>query len=593
MGRITLFTLDECNHCKRIKATFQQNDIPYKEISLSKYPYRRNDMLQLSDRLTVPQVFFNSKHIGGANETMEYMQIEKWLDNNNNNNHGTAKDKYDQTISNEPDPIDQRLRLPTEKEESEVKNQERLLLPSREKQFLSLPIPISNKQNTDKNDDDDDNNKTTMKVTLVEITELLKRILPRRELKYYMKNYKNSFTGKEFVDCICEEYSSHLKNHNEAIELGNYLIENHIIHHVVDDHKNIHYSNSYYYRLHCDHTPNVLNSYCHWMDNVDNDHIMYILKKNTKLLNSIVNDVTTTTKTTNGINDKTNNKTKLSIQYYKAIKHENFPNFEESICELQGVDLSKLDENTKLAFGINVYNLMIKYAFIKVGIPMSDLNRSSFFNNVSFNIGNHIYTFSEWENGILRSNRKAPYSLMTPFNKRNDKRHSYKCTTVDYRIHFALNCGAKSCPPIKQFTSQAINEELRIVTQAFMEDDDNITIDEEKNILKVNKILSWYKQDFEESTSDNNKLQHTILKSMRNNTKKKEKLQSMIDSNKPIKIIFKPYDWTVPDVDFNHTSMNNNNDYDNDNKNGKSEQERPNVLIYDSSNIKADVTCIF
>ncbi|KAJ1463592.1 hypothetical protein T484DRAFT_1874119 [Baffinella frigidus] len=54
---------------------------------------------------------------------------------------------------------------------------------------------------------------------------------------------------------------------------------------------------------------------------------------------------------------------------------------------------------------------------------------------------------------------------------------------VDCRIHFALNCGAKSCPPIKNFTAEAVQEELRIAALAFCEMDDSEAIDAKKRVL--------------------------------------------------------------------------------------------------------------
>ena len=40
---------------------------------------------------------------------------------------------------------------------------------------------------------------------------------------------------------------------------------------------------------------------------------------------------------------------------------------------------------------------------------------------------------------------------------------------VDQRIHFALVCGAKSCPPIKVYTPQSLEEGLDSTTAAFCE----------------------------------------------------------------------------------------------------------------------------
>lgn len=47
----------------------------YTNINLSVYPEKRADMLKLADRLTVPQIFFNDKHIGGATD-FDYVLAE-------------------------------------------------------------------------------------------------------------------------------------------------------------------------------------------------------------------------------------------------------------------------------------------------------------------------------------------------------------------------------------------------------------------------------------------------------------------------------------------------------------------------------------
>lgn len=39
---------------------------------------------------------------------------------------------------------------------------------------------------------------------------------------------------------------------------------------------------------------------------------------------------------------------------------------------------------------------------------------------------------------------------------------------VDPRIHFALNCGARSCPPVKLFTPDGLHGELQAAAAAFV-----------------------------------------------------------------------------------------------------------------------------
>lgn len=78
MGRITIFSISSCPHCDRVKSLLKSQDVPYSEINLTDYPHRRADMLALTDAMTVPQVFFNSKHIGGADDTVKLVSSENW-----------------------------------------------------------------------------------------------------------------------------------------------------------------------------------------------------------------------------------------------------------------------------------------------------------------------------------------------------------------------------------------------------------------------------------------------------------------------------------------------------------------------------------
>lgn len=76
-----------------------------------------------------------------------------------------------------------------------------------------------------------------------------------------------------------------------------------------------------------------------------------------------------------------------------------------------------------------------------------------FFNTVSYIIGGHTYSLNEIENGVLRANRKALGAFRKPFGK-NDPRLKVSLKECESRVHFALVCGAKSCPPIKTYSAK-------------------------------------------------------------------------------------------------------------------------------------------
>ena len=120
-------------------------------------------------------------------------------------------------------------------------------------------------------------------------------------------------------------------------------------------------------------------------------------------------------------------------------------------CETDG-SFTELIRTDKIAFFINIYNALVIHAHVERGVPTSTYQRYKFFSGMSYNIGGYNLSLNDIENGVLRSNRAAMATLyMKPFSA-SDPRMKIILPEVEPRIHFALNCGAKSCPPIKTFS---------------------------------------------------------------------------------------------------------------------------------------------
>lgn len=71
---------------------------------------------------------------------------------------------------------------------------------------------------------------------------------------------------------------------------------------------------------------------------------------------------------------------------------------------------------------------------------------------MSYVISGYTYSLNDIENGILRANRKPIGSLRKPFPK-GDPRLLVALPNPEPKVHFALVCGAKSCPPIKTYSA--------------------------------------------------------------------------------------------------------------------------------------------
>merc|ERR1712125_28311 len=206
--------------------------------------------------------------------------------------------------------------------------------------------------------------------------------------------------------------------------------------------------------------------------------------------------------------------------------------FEEEVCELQGVRMAQLDDNARKAFVINVYNLVIRYASVKVGVPASAATRSVFFDQVCVNIEGADFSLNDLEHGILRANTRHPFQFTRSFGMTSGKQ-SLALTKLDPRVHFALNCGARSCPPIKKYTSANIDEELEVSAQAFCDQDDNVEVDMVDGTLTLSKIFCWYSSDF------GSEIPGVVVGFL--SGKKKENLESLIDGGN-LKVKYFDYD---------------------------------------------------
>ena len=206
--------------------------------------------------------------------------------------------------------------------------------------------------------------------------------------------------------------------------------------------------------------------------------------------------------------------------------------------QLQRAEVVKLSEDERLAFFINIYNVLVIHGTVKKGVPANTYQRYKFFSGTSYVIGGRAYSLNEIENGILRANRSSMATLYRkPFSK-GDPRLEMALPQAEPRIHFALNCGAKSCPPIKTFSGAEVQGQLDVATAAYLENDDALIIDVANNSVKLSQLFQWYREDFGNSDTE-------VLAWIRDHLgepEKKEQLATLISKGE-FKISYITYDW--------------------------------------------------
>ncbi len=165
---------------------------------------------------------------------------------------------------------------------------------------------------------------------------------------------------------------------------------------------------------------------------------------------------------------------------------------ELSFNEMKGV---LTNDNQKKAFWINIYNAFNIF-LLKPDpeIINTQHGRVSHFSSKRITIADHQFTLNFIEHGLLRISKvrwgrgylKKPY--ISPYEK------AFRLSQPDPRIHFALNCGAISCPPVRIYDPEKIENQLELATVSFL--DSKIVFYADENIVKVSQIFNWYAGDF-------------------------------------------------------------------------------------------------
>ena len=172
---------------------------------------------------------------------------------------------------------------------------------------------------------------------------------------------------------------------------------------------------------------------------------------------------------------------------------------EDLACRLRGVDPGAIgSDGARLAFWINLYNALLLHRLCLRPIRGSVLWQLRLFSTVAYDVGGQPYSLNLIEHGVLRRNRRPPYRLRRPL-RRGDPRLAAAPSTLDPRVHFALNCGARSCPPIHAYEPDAIEEQLELATRAYLRAETEV--DAERGRVTLPSLMRLYRADFGDRAS--------------------------------------------------------------------------------------------
>lgn len=68
MATVIMYSTAYCPYCSRARQLLEQKGIKFTDIRIDENPDKRAEMIAKSNRQTVPQIFINSRHIGGCDD---------------------------------------------------------------------------------------------------------------------------------------------------------------------------------------------------------------------------------------------------------------------------------------------------------------------------------------------------------------------------------------------------------------------------------------------------------------------------------------------------------------------------------------------
>lgn len=350
------------------------------------------------------------------------------------------------------------------------------------------------------------------------VVHKMKESITVKDRLYKMRRFTNCFLGSDALDFLSEDqYLERL----EAVEFARKLADKFFFRHVLDE--NLFEDGNHVYRF-LDDDPIVM-SQCY---NIPKG-IITINPKPIAEIASRLRFLASAMFEAYAIEDG------CRVDYTSLHGSEEFGRYLRIVEELQRVEILDLSREEKLAFFINLYNMMTIHAILILGHPDGALERRKLFGEFKYVIGGSTYSLSAIQNGILRGNQRPPYNLKKPFGAK-DKRLKVALPYPEPMIHFALVCGTRSGPALRCYSPGKIDEELLDATRNFLRSG-GLVIDLTAKTAYVSKILKWYSIDFGKSELE-------VIKHVSNYLDPTDSaiLLDLLASSE-LKVTYQPYDW--------------------------------------------------
>lgn len=168
---------------------------------------------------------------------------------------------------------------------------------------------------------------------------------------------------------------------------------------------------------------------------------------------------------------------------YELLRKDDYGKLTGLAQTLGDADSSTLTRNEQLAYWMNLYNISTVKLIVDnypldsiLDMSTGIINKYNIFDKEVVPLGGRLVSLNYIEHEMIRKGFEDP------------------------RIHFAINCAARSCPPMRQeaFTGASVDKQLDDQTTRFINANTHIDRRGEKATVTVTKIMDWFDDDFED-----------------------------------------------------------------------------------------------
>ena len=213
---------------------------------------------------------------------------------------------------------------------------------------------------------------------------------------------------------------------------------------------------------------------------------------------------------------------------YKSLQknRQKLDRFNTMVGNLNPTIYQGWSESEKIAFLINAYNSFTLESIIDQNpLKKSIRDISGVWKRRKFKIAGELKTLDNIEHQTLRANFNEP------------------------RIHMALVCAAKSCPPLRKETyrGEKLDAQLDDQTRSFLSTTNGFRIDYQKNRVYLSSIFKWFGKDWLKTYGIDDKFtgnakQRAVLNFISQYLNDQDR-DYLVRGN--YKLSYLPYDWSL------------------------------------------------